>query len=139
MLQYLFDTDHLTLFDHRHAALRQRFGSAPAGSVGISPITIQECLKGRLAALARHQRGALQVQAYRNLVESVALFQQFPVVPFDAACESRWQQLRGLRLKVGTQDLKIAAVALVNQLVLLTRNRQDFNRIPGLTLDDWTV
>jgi len=60
-------------------------------------------------------------------------------VPFDAACENQFQQLRALRLRVGTQDLKIAAVALANQLVVLTRNRRDFGRIPGLAVDDWSV
>jgi tRNA(fMet)-specific endonuclease VapC len=139
MPQYLFDTDHLTLFDHRHASLRQRFNAAPAGSVAISPVTIQEYLKGRLAALARQTSGPQQVQAYANLVLSVALCQQFPLAPFDLACDQQFQQFRTLLPRVGTQDLKIAAVALVNQLIVLTRNRRDFGRIPGLRIDDWSV
>jgi tRNA(fMet)-specific endonuclease VapC len=44
-----------------------------------------------------------------------------------------------LRLKVGTQDLKIAAIALAYNIVLLTRNRRDFGRIPGLRIDDRSV
>jgi tRNA(fMet)-specific endonuclease VapC len=139
MLQHLFDTDHLTLFDHRHAPLRQRFDAAATGSVGISPVTIQEYLKGRLAALARHTSGPRQVQAYAHLVSSVLLLQQFPLAPFNTACEQQFQQLRALFPRVGSQDLKIASVALVHKLILLTRNRRDFGRIPGLTLDDWSV
>ena len=139
MLRHVFDTDHLTLFDHGHARLRQRLLAEPAGSVGISPVTIQEYLKGRLAALARHPSGPPQVKGYANLVASVFLFQQFPIAPFDVACESQFQRLRALRLRVGTQDLKIAAVAQANQLVVLTRNRRDFGRVPGLLVDDWSV
>ncbi len=139
MLQHLFDTDHLTLFDHRQAPLRQRFAAASSGSVGISPVTMQEYLKGRLAALARHTSGPRQVQAYANLASSVALFQQFPLVPFDLTCEQRFQQLRASHPRLGTQDLKIAAIALVNKLVVLTRNHRDFGRVPGLALDDWSV
>lgn len=139
MLQHLFDTDHLTLFDHRHATLRQRFAAATAGSIAISPVTVQEYLKGRLAALVRHASGPSQVQAYANLVSSVVLVQQFPIVPFDAACDQQFQQLRSMLPRVGTQDLRIAAAALVHKLVLLTRNRRDFGLVPGLKLDDWSV
>jgi tRNA(fMet)-specific endonuclease VapC len=139
MLQFLFDTDHLTLYDHGNVQVRLRHIAQPSDTVGISAVTIQEYLKGRLAGLARHQHGPLQVQAYANLVASLKLFQQFPIVPFDNACESELQRLRTLRLRIGTQDLKIAAVALVHHLTVATRNRRDFGRIPGLALTDWSV
>jgi tRNA(fMet)-specific endonuclease VapC len=139
MPQYLLDTDHLTLYDHRHAALFPRVAAQPAGAVALSPVSAQEYLKGRLAALARHQSGPLQVQAYANLVATLQLLRQFPIVDFDAACEAQSQRLRALRLRVGSQDLRIAAVALTHGLVLLTRNRRDFAPIPGLQLDDWSV
>ena len=94
MLQFLFDTDHLTLFDHTDLSVWQHFVQQPANSVGISAVTVEEYLRGRLASLARHQNGPLQVQAYSRLVESLLLFQQFPLVAFDTACESRYQQLQ---------------------------------------------
>lgn len=75
----------------------------------------------------------------QHLLESLNLLSQFHLVPYDQASETQFQQLRALRLKVGTQDLKIAAVALANNIVLLTRNRRDFGRIPGLRIDDWSV
>jgi len=139
MLQYLFDTDHLTLFDHRHPLVRQRFAAAPVGSVGISAVTVQEYLKGRLAALARHSSGLKQIQAYENLVASVLMMLQFPIAPFDAASDQQFQTLRSQVARVGTQDLKIASVGLVNKLVVVTRNRNDFGCVPGLIIDDWSV
>jgi tRNA(fMet)-specific endonuclease VapC len=36
-------------------------------------------------------------------------------------------------------DLRIASIAIANQMTLLTRNRVDFERVPGLMFEDWTV
>jgi tRNA(fMet)-specific endonuclease VapC len=139
MLRYLFDTDHLTLYDHADVLVWRHLSAQPWGAVGISAVSVAEYLRGRLAAVTRHQSGPLHVQAYSRLVASLQLFQQFPVVPLDQAGESQYQQLRGLRVRVGSQDLRIAAIALVYHLVLVTRNRRDFARIPGLMLEDWSV
>lgn len=119
MLQYLFDTDHLTLYDHADAAVWRHFSAHPLGSVGISAPTVEEKLRGRLAVLARHRTTGSQVQAYARLIASLELFQQFPIVAFDQACEAEYLQLRRLRLRIGSQDLRIAATALTNSLTLV--------------------
>ena len=80
-----------------------------------------------------------RVRDYGWLVASVDLFPKFPKVAYDHASENQFQQLLALKLRIGTQDLKIAAVALANNLTLLTRNRRDFGRVPNLKLDDWSV
>ncbi len=139
MLRYLLDTDHLTLFDHTHVAVWRRFLQHPPGTVGISAVTVEEYLRGRLAVLSSHPSGPLHVQAYGRLVASLALFQQFAIADFDQACDTVYQQLRRRRLRVGSQDLPIAATALMNQVPLVTRNRRDFAQIPGLSLEDWSV
>lgn len=35
-------------------------------------------------------------------------------------------------------DLKIAAIAIVNNAILISRNLADFEQIPNLTVQDWT-
>jgi tRNA(fMet)-specific endonuclease VapC len=139
MLQYLFDTDHLTLYDHAHPAVWRRFAAPPLGSVGISAVTVEESLRGRLAVLSRHLNSPLQVQAYARLIDSLQLFQEFPIVAFDVPCEREYQQLRSQRVRIGSKDLRIASIALVNRLILVTRNRSDFAQVPSLTLEDWSV
>jgi tRNA(fMet)-specific endonuclease VapC len=60
-------------------------------------------------------------------------------LPFEQAAEDEYQRLRLLRLPIGSQDLKIAASAGANSLTLITRNRRDFGRVPGLVLEDWSI
>jgi tRNA(fMet)-specific endonuclease VapC len=139
MLQFLYDTDHLTLLEHGHAPLQHRLAQLSAGVVGISAVTVEEALRSRLGYLARRLDSTARVRGYTLLLGTVQLLNQLPQVPFDDRCEMEYQQLRAQRLRIGVQDLKIAAVALVNQLVLLTRNRQDFTHVPGLKVDDWSI
>ena len=61
------------------------------------------------------------------------------MLPFDPACEQTFQELRAAKIRIGTRDLRIAATALVHDCTLVTRNHQDFARVPGLHIEDWTV
>jgi tRNA(fMet)-specific endonuclease VapC len=137
MLRYLFDTDHLTMFQHGHVPVARRLLSQPSGSVGISVVTIEEALRGRLAQLGRARDGPARIRQYELLAQSIRLFVQFPMIAFDQASESNFQQFRSIR--IGTQDRKIASIALASQLILVTANRRDFARVPGLVLEDWSV
>jgi tRNA(fMet)-specific endonuclease VapC len=139
MIYYLLDTDHLTLYDLHHPILRPRIDGQPPNSVAISAVTVDEVMRGRLAEIARHRGGAPLTDAYKHLVDSVRLMNGFPIVEFDASAEAEYQRLLFARLRVGTMDLRIAAVAIVNRLTVLTRNTRDFKRVLGLTVEDWTI
>jgi len=53
MLQFLFDTDHLTLYHHKHSALLARLAQHATGAVGISPVSIEEIASRQAHDLAR--------------------------------------------------------------------------------------
>lgn len=139
MVSYLLDTDHVSLHERGHSALRVRFESIHPETIAVSVITVEEMIRGRLAVLAKRKEGERRVHAYAKFMETVLFFSKILVIQFDMACEQRYQALRAMRIRVGSQDLRIAAVALVHNLILVTRNRRDFERVPGLTLEDWTV
>jgi tRNA(fMet)-specific endonuclease VapC len=43
-----------------------------------------------------------------------------------------------MRYLLDTEDLRIAAIAISQQLILLTRNQKDFVKVPELKIEDWT-
>ncbi len=65
------------------------------------------------------------------------MFGQWDILEWDqdalAACES----LRKKRLRMSTSDMKIASIALAHDATLLTRNLQDFTKVPGLRVENW--
>jgi tRNA(fMet)-specific endonuclease VapC len=139
MLLFLLDTDHLTLLEHGHPPLKRHLHAQPHGSVGLAAVTVAESLRGRLATIGRARDSATRLAGWSLFLDSLHIFQQFPLVPFDQAAENRVQHLLSLRLRIGTQDTLIASVALANNVVLFTSYRRDFSRFPGLRIDDWSV
>ncbi len=60
-------------------------------------------------------------------------------LPFPEPAQLRFEQLAAMKLNVRKMDLRIAAIALEQGAVVVTRNLRDFQRVPGLVVQDWTV
>ncbi len=78
-----------------------------------------------------------QVQYYERLRQLLAFYGNWIVFPFDEAAATKFDSLRTQRVTIGTMDLKIAAIALVNDATLLSSNLGDFQKVPGLQVEDW--
>ena len=59
-------------------------------------------------------------------------FRKITLLPFNETAGGRYELLRRMRVRIGAQDLKIAAICLALDVTLLTRNLKDFNKVPGL-------
>jgi tRNA(fMet)-specific endonuclease VapC len=70
------------------------------------------------------------------------LFAPFASLPFDDAAARHYAEIRHhLEIQgrvLGPNDLKIAAVARTHGLTLVSAD-QEFSRVPGLSLADWTL
>lgn len=100
-------------------------------------IAAEESLQGRISFIRGKRSGALQVEGYARLQSTIEALASLTILPFDGEAARVFQALQSLKLKIGTMDLKIAAICLVHDAVLLTRNLGDFQRVPGLKLENW--
>jgi tRNA(fMet)-specific endonuclease VapC len=89
-------------------------------------------------ALIHRRRDALeQVRCYLELEALLRFFGKWRVLAFDPQAAVRFEQLRRQRVRIGAQDLKIAAIAVEQGGLLLSRNTVDFERVPGLRVESW--
>jgi tRNA(fMet)-specific endonuclease VapC len=138
----LIDTDHATHLKYpesdRGRRLVERLDALPPSEVvGVAIVTVEERMRGWLATIAKEKSALRQVVGYRELIRLFEFYQAFEIVPFDEAAARTFDDLRGQRLRLGTMDLKIAATALVRNALLLSANRRDFERVPGLRVESW--
>ena len=142
MYPYLMDSDHVSLIDRsglEGMRIYARIAALPSNSVAVSLVSYEEQMRGRMAEIARMSSVDRQMTAYSRLDKMRDYYCTTPVLPFDGKVLAQFQSLWLLRLRVGTMDLKIAATALANNAILITRNASDFGKIPGLTIQDWSA
>ena len=139
---YILDTNTVTLLQYENNQIIQRIRAVGNSSIFVTTITLEEQLKGRLAIINKcNSNKNLQglASAHRNLKLTQNFFCSVNLLEFNqAACES-YQKLRQQKINSGSQDLRIAAIALVNQAIVVTQNYKDFIKVPDLKMEDWTV
>jgi tRNA(fMet)-specific endonuclease VapC len=138
----VLDADHMSALErseHRASAtLRERLSTLPPVEVATTIISYEEQMRGWMAHIARTRSIAQQVEAYRRLLRHLDNYRRIPVLAFDAQAAVEFQRLRRARIRIGTMDLKIAAIVLSQAATLLSKNLADFGKVPDLRVEDWT-
>jgi tRNA(fMet)-specific endonuclease VapC len=139
---WLLDTDTVSFCLADHPSVNQRL-SLTGDQAVISIITVHEVFNGWVARINSAKTIDESVILYEKLSRAMQLFRKVRILSFDdnaaAQLKSLIQstpQLNKNRLK---KDLRIAAIALANNAIVVTRNYRDFSLVPGLTNVDWTV
>lgn len=131
MDEYLLDTNAASgLLRGNQPNLTRWSGAISTRRQFIPSVVRAELLFGWRASPAHASRISL-LQTFLNT---------YPSLPFDDAAAEEYGRLRAyLRATgamIGPNDLMIAAIALANNLVLVTHNTAEFSRVPGLRLED---
>jgi tRNA(fMet)-specific endonuclease VapC len=79
------------------------------------------------------------IVSYSRLEITIKYFNSVQVLPFDGIAQKFLEELVRLKIRVGTQDLRIAAIALSVNGIVVTRNQKDFSKVPNLQIENWAI
>ena len=138
MSLYVLDTDHLSLYRYGHPEVSARIEATPADQLAVTIITIEEQLRAWYTQVRRARDRDRLARAYQGLLEVAETSKYIRVLPFTSRAVGRYLDLRNQLPRLGKMDLSIAAIALENDGIVVTRNRRDFEQVPHLQLEDWS-
>ncbi len=129
---YLLDTNVcVAALRDNHSGAALRLAKETPGSVALCSVVRAELFYGAF----KSQQRAQTLEKLRRFIDT------FPSYPFDDRAAETYGRIRAalaaLGTPIGPNDLMIAAIALVNQLILVTHNTREFARVAGLQLEDW--
>ncbi len=138
-MMVVLDTNHFTEWVNEGALgarLQDRCATRSA-TVFTSIITAQESAEGWFALIKRHAAGSLQVPGYRLYQRSCTVLNEMGTLAFDDDAAEIVEVLKASRMRIGSMDLKIAAICLAHDALLLSRNLRDFAQVPELRVENW--
>lgn len=133
-MRFLFDTNAvISLLGQRSEALIDRVLHCSEGDIGLPTIVSHELYFGAY----KSQKVSFNLETIRLLIKD------FVLLPFDDEDARQAGEIRADLKKQGTPigpyDVLIAGQAKARNLVLISNNVREFERVPDLQLEDWTV
>jgi tRNA(fMet)-specific endonuclease VapC len=135
----VLDTDHYSAILHQTPLMvnLNRHLAETDADVFTTIVTVQEITQGWTAEINRRKPGRDQLHAYDQFHNAIEDFCGITILRFDADAVAEFHRLLSLRLRIGTMDMKIAAICVSHSALLLSRNLVDFQKVPGLRVENW--
>ena len=133
-MRYLLDTNTcIFLINHKSEAVRRKMKTVAVGEVGVSSVTVSELEYGVAKSKARRKN--------RMALDQFLL--PLEILQYDGTAARHYGVIRAeLERKgtpIGSMDTMIAAHALSRDLIVVTNNTREFERVRGLRVEDWTA
>lgn len=131
MLKFMLDTNMcIFTIKNRPQEVREVF-KRHHGQMCISTVTLMELIYG----------AEKSSNAERNLADVEGFAARLEVLKYDQEAAAHTGQLRAelarLGKQIGPYDQMIAGQARSQGLIVVTNNRREFDRVPGLRVEDW--
>ena len=136
---YILDTDHISLLQRGNSIVKERLVTVPVTERATTVISLTEQFLGWWNEVIHAKNETEAARNLQYLQTATEFFQTLPVLPYDSAAVLEFERLRRAKIRIGTQDLRIAAIALSRKATAVTRNFRDFRQVPALNLIDWSL
>lgn len=135
---YLWDTNILRAFTQGNPILRSHIDRVAWSEIALPSVVFAEVLRGRCDAALKATPHQL-VDVHRRLLDTQSFLQKFQIASFDEHSAKAMQQLQQKhRRSKRYADMMIAAIAIANNHIVVTRNSKDFSDLlPAKQLQNW--
>lgn len=131
-MRYLLDTCVISDFIKNEPGTQIRLKQTPPTAIAVSIITVMELYYG----LALNPQRAQKIEF--TIAQFLATISIIPLTHAEAQQAARIRaKLKTQGQPIGPYDILIAATALEHQLIMVTANQQEFNRVSGLQTENW--
>ena len=139
---FILDTDHLGILQgprgEECVKVHKRIADVGDSNVYTTIISFHEIVAGWTKYVKQSNSPQKIVTGYARLEQVLKDFSCSQVLPFSLAASEVFEDFKRKKIRVATMDLRIASIAISQHMTVITRNTVDYERIPGLIVQDWT-
>jgi tRNA(fMet)-specific endonuclease VapC len=135
-----FDTDVLTEILMGNPVFVARVAVIPPHEQAVPVVVLEEIMRGRLQVIRQAEAGQATIslaRAYDLFAQTARDMQQIIILSYTSQADVLYRQWRQQKIRGSTHDLRIAAICVTHAARLISRNRRDFEQIPGLLVEFW--
>lgn len=132
MKRYLLDTNIcIYIIKNKPQSVKEKFKEFDIGTLTISSITVSELYYGAYKSQF----------VEKNLLALEHFLKPFDIIDFDTKSAIEYGKIRAdlerKGLVIGGLDMQIASIAKINNMILITNNIKEFERVANLEIENW--
>ena len=138
-MPYLLDTDTSSLAFNSNERVLARIRQAKSQNIRLSSIAAEESIRGALSVIHSCQTTAELPAAHRFFTRLLSFLYKYRIHTYNDEAALVYSSFPAQVKRLGTQDCRITASAIAAGWIVVTVNRKDFSRIPGVQFEDWSL
>jgi len=129
-MDYLLDTNICIHYFKGQFGIKERIEKIGFKNLAICEITLAELIYGA-AKSQQTEKNMKVVDNFAKKIEIIPILSSLKVYGKEKA------RLKSIGKTIGDLDLFIGSTAIVNNMIMVTRNTREFERIDGISIENW--